>query len=341
MNVIHDLSCGHDLQLYVGYARERPLLDSYPLHYTNAIVPYASACNGFLEVKVVNPLQAQTATTTVNIGVFARSKGMEFYGPRDNFPFHDGAGNPVDVDLSSQVVLQCGRCPLDDDESSVSSTDSSDFMEYQGALGDEAGACVPVEHILVPSPGDFPADRLYFGEKFESVRALMQKPCFYYTNAALTMSNPSNFPILLGVDPNRRWTWYTHYSLLTVGLAASERWKVLAHLPTDWIAISKCYSFVNNSNPGVMAPVCCPGDGKGVEVNVPYSCPRKYIPTNGYGRSGGGTVIAVGPASPGVNTSALMYHCLGPDIRATGFRQVPTVAYRATPPATMYNFATI
>jgi len=297
---------GEDLELSIGFSRDRPYLRSRIITESLAIVPIGDT-NGVLRVMIVNPLLSQSATASTSINVFSKAKNVSFAVPRDTFSYITDAGDPEEYDIVAQVYLQ-------------------------GALGDEEKG-VQVKHVdLVQAGKKIPGDALYFGEKVESARAMMQK--FSGTNiiAGSCMVKILMGPPTLGTNgvnwPQLPWTWATWYANLFLGVAASERFKLLA--PQTRGSLGVCRSQVT-------LPLLCstmmPMDyldaakGVGYEVKVPYYHPRKYVESRDIGTSPYGSTLIFNPNE----MPCAVFYAFGEDIRVTGFRQVPLVRLRVSP----------
>jgi len=203
--------------------------------------------------------------------------------------------------------------------------------------------------ILVPKATEYPADSLLFGERIRSVRALLQKPSKIGTAAFSFGTQFEAIPYLFQnpgtvIGPSNYyapWTWVGYYKNLFTGLAASERIKIFP-LYDCWLGASR-FSVVSNlavtSSVSTMAPITFCGANKGAEFNIPYYYNKKYYPCriNRDVTSVNGlpiTKVVVDShllADPGDRNNTVTYYSLGPDIRATCFRQVPTVSLYPRP----------
>jgi len=304
INLIYDVNAGEDLELVVGFSREVPYLPCTLITNFLPIIPLGTT-NGFLRVVVVNPLLAQDPLAATTINVFSKAINVSFAVPRDQFAYIDIDNNPVAYQIASDVILQ-------------------------GALGDEDRG-VSVKTVTLVQPGKrIPGDALYFGETIMSARALMQK--FSGTNITLgsvqipIMFGPPNLAVT-GVNwAQAPWTWATWYSNLFLGVATSERYKILVVNAPTTVGICRsdlAFPLLNST----MMPIVHlePGKVNGTEVKVPYYYPRKFVLTRevNLGTSGASTLIWQGLA-----TQYAVWYAFGDDIRVTSFRQVPVVTFR-------------
>lgn len=273
LNQIIDVSAGSDYQFSVGYAREKPFLENR-LMLAGSLWNY-DFCNGRLVFRVVNPLISQNTAASVECFVFARAKAnMEFAVPKNDIwiPF----------DPSPQV------------QSIYTS------IKLQGALGDEDDHEAET-HVLVPDSGPYPMQELLFGEKVESIRALMQKPSrLFWDYISLPQTSedisfvPTTFPFpTLGyipfnlTDPSyfgAQFNWFGYFRPCFTGIACSERFKYIARNPGEVFGASPIYnSGIGENSLGwnwiapTLMPVSCVGANMGHEVTVPYYTPRKYL----------------------------------------------------------------
>jgi len=209
-----------------------------------------------------------------------------------------------------------------------------------GAIGDE-DQLDEVSTELVASSDSYPSDSLLFGEKVCSVRELLQKPSQVFE---MIINNGSELYQVLGYSPtitnNLPWTWTGHYKNLFLGLAASERFKFFPKTDS-WIGANRINitsTTALNYHPSTMAPMTFCGPNKGMEVNIPFYYPKKFVITRGnYSHTGIYTKIDAFLPDPNP-VQIVPYHSLGPDIRATCFRQVPRLAFRnfANPDLTIW-----
>lgn len=314
LNLIMDITTGSTKNLTVGFAREIPFLHNRIMHDSMTFPP-VGASNGYLMFRVINSLSAPSATAHTMVYVFARAKeNMTFAMPRDEF-LHVGLDTlPVMYNIQSQIRLE-------------------------GALGDDD----PVEPdvmTLVPSSGPYPSDKILFGEQVTSVRALLQKPSKLNT---LSQNGSKNYPSFLWTPGSLAtaggvltvWTWQGYYRALFLGLACSERLKILPRTEA-WIGASKCIRSsgslpITSVNP-TLSPMTFCGPNKGAEFNIPYYHNTKYM----LGREnlvipnpGAKIKLSVYPVDS-ESVEYISYYSFGPDIRATCFRQVPNVMLLGT-----------
>jgi hypothetical protein len=314
LNEISSVTCGENKIYTIGYARAQPFVQNVFLS-SQAIVN-TNYTNGFLVLRVVNPLQSQNPDNVVIGHIFARAgANMEFAVPRDILRF---------------------PTPTDPFEASLNN------FRYQGASGDEDD-CSPERVQLVASSGDFPADKLFFGERISSVRALLQKPTLIFphfigTGAPTAVFLPplGNLPISsgLGFEYLNSWTFAGWYRAAFTGFACSERIKVVAGNDNAYIGIGPRNISDGNTvsqlnHIPLTAPVSYKGETRGNEALVPYYTPRKFVLSRyNFGQLSvekmlrGTQITVLGSANQVVDMGAV-YHSFGPDIRVTGFRQIP------------------
>jgi len=315
INVIHDLATARDLQVGVGYARDRPYLNADLL--TPYITPnFETACNGQLSIRVVNPLLCTADTSPVTLLIFARSKNMSFGVPRDFFRYIQNTTDGLeDVDKRTRVF-------------------------YQGALGDDDNAG-PMIHDLIAPSGPYPVAELFFGEDIQSVRALMQKPSLL-DPLTLTDSNESiRFTQLGGFNSTSVWSWARSLSLLFTGLATSERYKVFTESEA-WVGVAPVllgsFTAPATTYTPSLSPMSFVGANRGMEVSVPYYLPKKYLLTRDQSIPQPGTRVNMmqvyRDTAASDSTRGVVYHSYGPDIRVTCFRCVPAVGIHTLATAT-------
>jgi len=309
-NYIFDVTAGGDKAFRVGYARELPYLENRPITSDIAIVPQG-ATNGQLVFRVVNPLKSQNADGAVTCTILARAGvNMDFAVPRNAVPYYYAGDGTHDPGIYS--------FPL-----------ANSFQLQGGAIGDE-DAHETEMHDLVPSSGTYPGEQLLFGESFASARSLMQKPSRLYQIANADRYSLGQFgPLPMGgssLNIQNYWTWFGWLRPLVVGIACSERYKlftsggVFAGVEPH-VKVGVMADDGEISNPGTLAPMTYTGLTCGAEVQVPYYGSLKYrLARNAnLNTNRENTIWNIG-AQP-----LVIYHAAGPDIRVTGFRQVPHV----------------
>jgi len=316
LNTVIDLEAGKDLLFSVGFAREIPFCKNAVITDDTTIVPYVDSCNGSFTVTVVNPLTAQTTTANTTMYLYCRAKQMEFAVPRMFIRALDAEGDPSNFSLWSQVVLE-------------------------GAIGDDDNLTEEVLS-LVPDGVSYPSAEILFGESFQSVRALMQKPSQLYVRT-LGKGSKHIVPILFSAPAagGFEWTWAGYYRSLFLGLAGSERFKIYPE-EDSWLGACRTtgegyQSASTQVDIGTLAPMTFCGPNRGAEFNIPYYQPLKFVQTNSY--SGNFNEVPHGTLIYAINantsteseTRVIMYYSFGPDIRATCFRQVPKVVFQAPP----------
>jgi len=317
LNLIFDVAAGSTKVATVGFARDYPFLQNRLFQDGMAISPSGSA-NGYLAFKVLNPLMAPSDTASTTVFVFARAKeNMTFAMPRDQILHVSHAGTPFLYNMQSQVRLE----GLPDTP-----------LILEGALGDD-DPVTPDVLELVPRSGPYPSDKLLFGEMVTSVRALLQKPSKLNT---FSLNGSKYYPSMLWTPGSTTttgnlnvWTWQGYYRALFLGLACSERIKILPKADC-WIGASRHVRLTAGTsaqNNPTMSPMTFCGPNKGAEFNIPYYHNTKFR----LGRENTENV----PAGSKIKLSVypvdvtpveyIGYYSFGPDIRATCFRQVPNV----------------
>jgi hypothetical protein len=283
--VIHDVLDG-DLEFSVGYASDQPYRLNVP-GYSPGVIN-GLWCNGQIEVRVTNPLQAQTPTTSIRMCIFARAKNMDFQGPRTKLAYQAPLGvTPIEV---------------------------SSGLTFQGKK---------IE--LVPSTGDVMTDKKFYGEKIQSLRAMMQKPSRIWAgnSSSLNIASPPPLP-----DSTFYFTHSAHLSFPFVGVASSERLKVFvraASSEASLIAIVKGSVFPLSNSVTALDTIQSISQN-GCEASVPYYRPELYRVTK-VGASYSDVVSRVQPV--GGSAEMAVYHSLGPDIRVSFFRGIPRVVFTA------------
>jgi len=319
LNVIFDVSENVDREVVVGFARENPVLHNTIITDRVPIVDLGST-NGTLHFRVINPLVAQASTASTSVFVFARGKNVQFGVPRDSLRYIDEAPlpNPLEVLLYDQVVLQA-----------------------KGALGDDSDLGV-ARTVLVPESGTYPSDKILFGEEIVSIRALLQKPSLIRMLSFAPATNivlPMYFT-MPGRDwdggAQRVWTWSAYYRAPFLGFAGSERVKMIPNSPC-YLGASRAHVDVNPpvdilSTVPTMAPVTFCGANIGAEFVIPYYHDRKFLLSREViQRNEPGPKILLFARSIDIAQpqQVEVFHCLGPDVRATCFRQLPAVKLMA------------
>lgn len=101
-NVIHEVQPGQSPVVTIGWCREKPFIKNLLIDDSTAIVNYDSL-NGYLLIRVVNPLNAVSFGADTEIYVFARGKNLQFNGIRDTV-FAEFGDTPVEIPLSGNFV---------------------------------------------------------------------------------------------------------------------------------------------------------------------------------------------------------------------------------------------
>jgi hypothetical protein len=314
MNSIFDISSGNDHMVSVGFTHQTPYLTNRLMTDELLISPLGTA-NGFITLRVINPLMSQSALAGTKVFVFARAASdMDFQMPRDTVLYQNDADELQDFVLSTQTVLQAG------------------------ALGDDLMVSEVVS-VLVPSPAPYPGLELLWGEKISSIRALLQKPSklqVLNSDGGSVAFPPFTFtPGVVGADygSDPLWTYAGYYRAPFLGIASSEVFKIF---PKEecWIGMFKSTKHLGGATcaqqglTGTLAPMTFCGPNKGGEFRLPYYSNKKYYPGNGnqaFAAAGLNSSFLVAETSAGAGVRFIPYYSLGPDIRATCFRQVPKV----------------
>lgn len=324
LNRIVDITSESEVVLSIGYARDEPYLENRLMTKSMAILPEGAA-NGFLSIKVINPLLAQSSTSNTKIFVYARANpDMDFALPRDLVSF--GASTIASYVIRTQVALQ------------------SKMVLQSGAIGDDILVTNESPEPLVPTPNTYPGAELLWGESINSVRGLMQKPSQINrsstigTNITVTSHFPNYFllpgqasAVYTSVLPV--WTWIGYYRGLFYGVSGSERYKLL---PRDqaWAGMSRTLCLTNDlvSYVSTLAPMTFTGSHRGAEFLLPYYQPKKFISSYCNDDRLDRVHIRLMMSSLNTNTQlTAIYVSAGPDITATSFRQVPSVIFNTTP----------
>lgn len=278
-NQIFDIETGSEWSVNVGYVHPRPMLEVYPHIFTPVIVS-SEGCNGFLSLTVATQLRSQaTSAANTTIFVFARCRNAEFAVLRTLAIFNDENGEVTHGDFALHVGLQ----------------------GPDGALGDDKTSEKVVED-LVPIPTPLNVTDIMIGEKFSSVRMLMQKFSKIYMNdmADITATRRAfvcHFPPIphAGADDdfwneaeangsNPIMTYYGYYSSMYAGVAGSVRYKFLTAASAArfrYIGVapvglegSSLASFgitgTDQVSPSPLDPGYIPSSYQGVEITVPY-----------------------------------------------------------------------
>jgi hypothetical protein len=352
-NQILDITAGCDWEVTVGYAKERPVMESRVLTDTvPAIIPYDICTNGQINVRVMNPLTAAVENAYTSIYIFAAAgDNMQFGVPKSlDIGYADTAAPEINPFRSTYTI--------------------------QGALGDEVTDVEKVD--LVDASGPYPADKIMWGENVKSIRALIQKFSVipgipaglgtqwssYVSNFYIDHFGPIPFP-----NQSTQWypngnnyplcdfTWLGWYRPMFATIAGSTRYKVVntsrdsdmnsrsgnvsvsfgisnAEYPLGF-RLPRYYSFLPET-----APIWGAEVGQVVEVTVPYYGNKKFECARMAAKFGSiddnmilqegriDTIFACknSPASGAVGQFVL-FIAAGPDTRMGNFRFVPIMTY--------------
>jgi hypothetical protein len=317
LNAIYDVATSEEKDFVVGFARDQPFLTVNPITDALTLIPVGST-NGRLILRVITPLVSPNPdATAVDVLIFARARSnMEFAMPGRNIVFR----NPDGSGLANFSIL------------------TNVFL--QGASGDGDNNVADSITLVNPS-GFYPGDELLFGEKIESVRALLQKPSQLFGNTndltdayetkRLTFFQLGFIPCIAAPDDYQFWTWQGWYRSMFTGLACSERFKIATSLPAWAAAVAADITslpLVGTELPSTLAPWSnCTDTSKGHEVQIPYYSPRKYVLAYDVTPAGGRRTEVYLQNGPQANNRFVIFYSYGDDIRVVGFRQIPTVNF--------------
>jgi len=231
---------------------------------------------------------------------------MEFSKPRDLLTTDSGMGSTTEYSVYSDLIVQ-------------------------GALGD--GPVMEEKTALVSAKNTYPIDMICMGERFESLRALIQKPCKI---SSLQFGDDVNyyfFPYLFyppgtalgGVD-YAPTTYAGLYLTLYAGVSGSERWKFIPNSLGQYVSASRMETTgANLAFPSFLDPLSYVGQNRGLEFLVPYYYPRKFISPSSGGTANTNATRGLFYSDGGSIASYIPYFSMGPDVTVIGFRQVPAI----------------
>lgn len=223
-NIVCDVESNKSCKFSVGYASDRPMLDSVPLYdfSTNAI-SFPNCLNGHLGFRVVNPLMNMSGAATVVVTVYAWADAdMQFSVPRD-YISNMGINVPTDCHpFATALNYQSGVLGNDDREVSI--------------------------EVLVPRAPHLNVSDILVGEAIGSVRPLLQKFSRYFYSDATYVPYVVSLGFSIYVDhfgqlnhngvpeslfPFQATTfasfnWLRHYAAMYEGISGSTRYKVFA-----------------------------------------------------------------------------------------------------------------
>jgi hypothetical protein len=315
MNVVRELECGIEMDVTVGYAREKPALRGEI--YSSSTILNLDEINGRLVIRVVNPLRSQSDLASTRIFVFqSAGENMEFTCLRDAFRSILIGSNPL-----INIQFQGG-----------------------GATGDE-----PVDEVrfnVVDGGARYPCAAIYGGETIASARALMQKPSVIYSKVGgminqVRHQGPAVYGVLNQVAagvPCNIWTLPNHYRFMFVGVAGSERIKVMQLDDAEQVGVA-IGPYVPYSSSGstpsfptnLSSCQWLSNSFGGAEVTVPYYTPKKFSPVlTKYAELSAPFNYRISLVNRNVTTTTpLTLWCFGPDLRVGMFRQLPRVVLTA------------
>jgi len=351
LNQIIDVTASKEWMVSIGYARELPYLESHIINsFVPTIVPVGAAVNGYMDIRVMNPLTAPVATASATIFIFARAaSNMSFAVPKRLEIVTDTENNPQQIPFFAA------------------------YTQQGGALGDEPDEMQTI--VLVPPSGEYKGSEILFGEEIKSVRALVQKPSQVWNAGGLfpnTYIWCDHFPAppcvtqttSMGNTPTTGtgflggpfFTWAGWYRTLFTGVAGSTRYKIVSLTNSAnpvGVAAEPLFSGVvlgaggvdqsYRQYPSTVSPVWCVSAGEAVEITVPFYNPTKYtlgrmiteaatshtnVPA---GRVDTITLPSSGTATATNVATAVIYVALGPDFRPNMFRFCPRIGIAIAP----------
>lgn len=321
-NYIHDVSQG-DIELCVGFSRDKGYCLS-ALTTAGTLVKLTDSFNGYLFVNVLAPLSSQTASSTLQVAVWAKWEDMQYCTPRNYVSFTNGTGTALTTySIEDQVIFQ-----------------------GQGAIGwsdEDKNICVDLVPFAAPLDPS-----LHCGEEILSGRALSQKPskmnAISLPNGYFNMPWPVPPPQpgqVSGMDT--KWTWFAHIAVLFVGVAGSCRVKLFSNSDLT-VGASRVsgpewdgFTYPTKPNPGIVAPMTVTSSG-GAEVLVPYYSTALYTPTSGPGFDY--IKLEAFSNKTGVTPQVVPYLSAGPDVRFGTFTQVPKIIFRTAVPGSFIQWLT-
>jgi hypothetical protein len=305
-NCVYNIASRQNQLLTVDYVKPDPMLPTTIFSDRDAIIPY-QAGNGFLSFRVVNPLYSQAEVTTTNVFVFARAGAdMEFGKPRETFTTDNGAGTVTPYGIYDNITLQ-------------------------GALGDGPESMNIVS--LVKASDSYPVDMMCMGERIESIRALVQKPCKIHEHDIVVnnVGHTRTYPYLYyrpGAPAAGLFaptTYVGYYLSMYIGVAGSERWKFITSGSNQFLSISRSSSI--SPFLSYVDPMSFVGVNRGLEYLVPYYLNLKFVTPLLAGTTSNNSRVC---SLATVAGSEIPYYCMGPDVRVVGFRQIPSVIFGST-----------
>lgn len=313
---IFDVTPGKWMVFKIGYQNNHPMLHTYICDGVNEPNSVNNYCNGYFGVRAVTPFEGMAPTNSTNVYIFTTvDPDMEFLYPCTNVSI------PGNVSGTAEYLWS----PFN-------------TLTYQsGALGDES-AIEEQSFTLVPVSAQYPLTEVCFGETFQSVRPLMQKPSYYRTPTS-TIPSPST----IVCDPLEGPTGFNgtslgrYFSRMFYSVATSERLKLLDGASGQYYAVGRLQMGVSTSAAlyNTMPSSYC-GDQFGLEYTIPYYNPYKFIwgcyPLKSVGTGTNKTIptsynlVAITIDSGYGVTSTnppLVYHSFGDDTRVALFCAVP------------------
>jgi hypothetical protein len=236
-----------------------------------------------------------------------------------------------------------------------------------GAVGDDYDEPIPIIDLVPTTNVPFPAAEMFFGETVESVRVLMQKPCRFLVQFSTTTDGVKTFlmwPLVAlpygdntkddgFIGTQRIFTYEAWYRAMFTGVTGSRR---LKFFPASdcWIGAAAEYIATNGINNvygtgggggesanksfvNTMCPMSFSGPQRGHEVLIPNYSQWKFLPgwhdpgseqRSWYGNCD--NVSIAGASAVATPPEVITYHCMGPDVRLVGFRQVPEIGPEGT-----------
>jgi len=166
-NTICDLESNHTCRFSVGYTSHEPMLRNTILTALDTTNAYdATANNGHIMFKVINPLTSMNGAATIKVSIFAwADEDMRFALPRSYIP---STADPIPTYSTAFPV---------------------GFYYQSGALSKTLGTSKSTTDsvVLVPSAPVLNVANVLSGEEIISVRPLLQKFSRYFYNSVTYM----------------------------------------------------------------------------------------------------------------------------------------------------------
>ena len=143
LNHVRDVTAGMEFTVRVGFAIKDPVCVSRIITDAIPITP-TGASNGWLYVKVVNPLVSPNPTAGTSIHVFAAADpDMQFFAPRDHVRYMDSIAAPREYDMVRSLRLQGTLGNGKEDEAVIDLVPVSTVYPVKELLAGEAFGSYP------------------------------------------------------------------------------------------------------------------------------------------------------------------------------------------------------